>query len=111
VTRGAASPEELETLLEDAFLIHDQQALPDLFAGHAVLSAADGRLDARGRPDIARRIGAIWDQGGGYLPHAPRIVQTGPTALVLAGPAVHVVSRTGGTWQYLISWLGPAQPS
>ena len=60
--RGAASPEELETLLEDAFLLHDQQALPGLFAGHAVLSSADGRPDAHGRSDIARRIGAIWDQ-------------------------------------------------
>jgi len=106
VTHGAASPEELETLLEDAFLIHDQQALNELFAGHAVLSSADGGPDARGRPDIARRIGAIWDEGGGYLSHGPRVVQAGPTALILAGPAVHVVCRSGGGWQYLISWLG-----
>ena len=106
MTRGAASPEELETLLEDAFLIHDQQALNELFAGHAVLSFADNRLDAHGRSDIAHRIAAIWDQGGGYLSHAPRVVQTGPTALVLAGPAVHVVRRSGGGWRYLISWLG-----
>jgi hypothetical protein len=106
VIRGAASPEELETLLEDAFLLHDQQALPGLFAGHAVLSSADGRPDAHGRSDIARRIGAIWDQGGGYLSHAPRVVQAGPTALILAGPAVHVVNRSGGSWRYLISCLG-----
>ena len=103
--RGAASPEELETLLEDAFLIHDQRALYELFAGRAVLSCANGGPDARGRPDIARRIGAIWEQGGGYLARAPHIVQTGPTALVLAGPAAHVVTRSGGSWQYLISWL------
>jgi hypothetical protein len=105
VTRGAASPEELETLLEDAFLIHDQESLTELFAGHAVLSSAHGGPDARGRPDITRRIGGIWEQGGSYLAHAPHIVQTGPTALVLAGQAVHVVTRSGGSWRYLISWL------
>ena len=28
------------------------------------------------------------------------------TALILAGPAVHVVNRSGGSWRYLISCLG-----
>ena len=36
---GARTPEELETLLEDAFVLHDPQALAELFQPGALLAA------------------------------------------------------------------------
>ena len=43
---GAQTPEELETLLEDTFVVRDRQALAALFEDGAVLGA--GGLEARG---------------------------------------------------------------
>jgi hypothetical protein len=50
---GAWTPEELETLLEDAFVLRDHQALAQLFEPGAVLVAGGGLPEARGRQDIA----------------------------------------------------------
>ena len=36
---GARTPEELETLLEDAFVLHDHQALAELFQPGAMASS------------------------------------------------------------------------
>ena len=50
---GARTPEELETLFEDAFVIRDREALAQLFEKGAVLVAGDGP-QARGGEEIAR---------------------------------------------------------
>ncbi len=42
----ARTPEELETLLEDAFVIRDREAVAELFEHGAVLG--DGPREARG---------------------------------------------------------------
>jgi hypothetical protein len=49
---GARTPEELETLLEDAFVLHDPQALAQLFHPGATL-VTDRLPEARGRRQIA----------------------------------------------------------
>ena len=51
---GARTPEELETLLEDAFVVRDRDALAQLFEDGAVLVAGGGRPEARGGSQIAR---------------------------------------------------------
>ena len=54
------TPEELETLLEDAFVLRDHAALAALFEAAAVL--VDGRRPAgRGGEAIARAALAMWD--------------------------------------------------
>ena len=40
---GAQTPEELETLLEDTFVVRDRQALAALFEDGAVLGAGGSR--------------------------------------------------------------------
>lgn len=108
---GARTPEELETLLEDAFVLHDRQALVQLFHPGAIL-AAGGRLpEARGRRQIARAATRLWDAQRLYLADPRRILQARDTALVLAGHAINVVRRDGdGFWRYAISLLDLDQP-
>lgn len=48
---AAASPEELETLLEDALLLHDHTAVAALFEDRGVLVAGPGCV--RGRAEAA----------------------------------------------------------
>lgn len=103
---GARSPEELETLLEDAFVLRDAAALSRLFEAGAVLVAGGGLEDARGRGAIARLAAVLWDQERMYLADPRRIVQTRDTALVLASGAVNVLRRTDdGSWRYRIAFL------
>src|ERR687897_2970498 len=56
---GAQTPEELETLLEDAFVVRDRQALAALFEDGAVLGA--GGLEARGGEAITGLAGELWE--------------------------------------------------
>jgi hypothetical protein len=103
---GARTPEELETLLEDAFLLHDPQALAQLFQPGAILVAGGGLPEARGRRQIARVAAQLWDGERLYLADPRRVLQVRGTALVLAGRAINVVRRTDdGSWRYAISLL------
>ena len=103
---GARTPEELETLFEDAFVIRDRAALAGLFEEGAVL-AARGRGDvARGGEAIARLATAMWEGEGTYLADPQRVVQVRDTALVLADQGISVARRGGdGIWRYAISLL------
>ena len=111
---GARTPEELETLLEDAFVLRDQRALGQLFQPGAVLVAGGGLAEARGHQQIVRVAAQLWDRDRGYLADPRRILQVRDTALVLAGRATNVVRRgDDGSWRYAIALLGPgpAPPS
>ncbi len=110
---GARTPEELETLLEDAFVLHDQQALAHLFHPGAML-VVGGRPEARGRRQIAQGAAQLWDAQRPYLADPRRVLQVRDTALVLAGSAINVVRRADGSWRYAISLLDldkPTRPS
>lgn len=108
---GARTPEELETLLEDAFLLRDQQALAQLFHPGAVLVVDGGMPEARGRRQIAAVATQLWDSQRQYLADPRRVLQVRDTALVLAGHAINVVRRgEDGSWRYAISLLGPSAP-
>jgi hypothetical protein len=103
---GARTPEELETLLEDAFVLRDQAALAGLFENAALLVPGQGLRDGRGREEIARVAGAMWELEGRYFANPRRVLQVGSTALVLAERAVNVARRGhDGSWRYAISFL------
>jgi hypothetical protein len=107
---GAHTPEELEILLEDAFVLHDQQALAELFQPDAMLVMGGGLPEARGQQQIARIAAKVWDLDRSYLADLRRVLQTRDTALVLAGHAVNVARRgNDGFWRYTISLLDPSE--
>jgi hypothetical protein len=102
---GAQTPEELETLFEDAFVVRDLGALGRLFEDGAVLGAARG-AEARGGEQIARLAAALWDRDYSYLADPRRVVQARGTALVVGRRGINVVRRDGdGRWLYAISLL------
>lgn len=106
MSRGAQSPEELETLLEDAFVARDLEALAHLFEAGAVLAAGDGRQDARGREAIARWAAAAWARNRTYVAEPRRVLQARDTALVVADRGTTVVRRgRDGAWRYAIALL------
>ncbi len=99
--QGARTPEELETLLEDAFVIRDRDALAELFEDGAVLVADHGGREARGGDEIAR-----WARDRTYLADPRRVLQARDTGLVLTRHGINVVRRgTDGAWRYAIALL------
>ena len=111
---GARTPEELESLLEDAFVLHDPQAPAQLFQPDATLVVGDGLPEARGRRQIARVATQLWDSPRLYLADPQRVLQVRDTAPVLTGRAINVVRRHDGSWRYAISLLDldkPTRPS
>jgi len=110
---GARTPEELETLMEDAFLLRDRERLEELFEHGAVLAPGSGHRGVLGGEQIARALismwdgdGALWDGDGAYLADPRRVLQAGDTALVIAKCRINVVRRgSDGAWRYAISLL------
>lgn len=108
--RGAQSPEELETLFEDALLMRDREALSRLFRPGAVL-AGSGIAEARGEVAIARAADALCAVEHGYVGGARRVLQARDTALVVSATGLHVARRDpDGAWRVAISLLHPANP-
>jgi Domain of unknown function (DUF4440) len=102
---GARSPEELDPLLEDAFVLRDRAVTGLLFDDRAVLAEAGGP-EVRGGRAIGRALDALWARDVTYVARPRRIVRTGATALVVAGSGIHVLHRDGGgTWRSTISLL------
>jgi hypothetical protein len=103
---GATTPEELEAMLEDAFVLRDRHGLGVLFEDGAVLASQSVRREARGVEEIARLVSEAWERGGTYVADPRRIVQARETALVVAGHQIAVVRRGADRgWRYAISLL------
>jgi ketosteroid isomerase-like protein len=102
---GARTPEELETLLEDAVVIRDHEALSRLFEADAVLVGGDGRR-AQGAEEIALCVKAMWDGNGTFVADPRHVLQSRDTALVVARESVSVMRRgSDGGWRFAISLL------
>ena len=101
---GAASPEELEGMLEDACLLNDTLVLPLLFEVDAVLLAR-GTNQVRGRPAVANVIIEQLRDGGSYVAAPNLVLQSGPLALIISANATSVAKRNLDGWHYLISRL------
>ncbi len=106
VNPGARTPEELETLFEDTFVLRDREALARLFEDGAVLVAANGLREARGGVQIAELATALWERDRTYLAEPRRVLQARDTALVVADRVTNVVRRgSDGVWRYAISLM------
>jgi hypothetical protein len=111
MTVGGQTPEELETLREDALLMHDADALAQLFEEAGVLVVAHGAWQAPGAWEIARGSWPLWRHQRGYLAAPRRVFQARDTALLLGDGIINVARRgPDGSWRYAISLLhdGPA---
>ena len=103
---GGQTPEELETLLEDALLMHDAEALAQLFEDASVL-AADGRpKQVRGSGEVVAAAWLLLQQQHGYLASPRRVFQARDTALLVGNGVINVARRgPDGSWRYAISVL------
>ncbi|HLM32728.1 MAG TPA: nuclear transport factor 2 family protein [Gaiellaceae bacterium] len=110
MTPGAHTPEELESLLEDAFVTGDAEGVFDMFQEGAVLVAGVEPREARGVHAIRRLVEVLLDRNETYVAEPSRVVQARDTALVLGEAGLNVVRRGGGgAWQYAIALLSSHQ--
>ena len=106
MTEGARTPEELEALFEDAFVLRDPGALAPLFEARALLVTGGATGEARGSREIARSASSLWARDYTYLADPRRVIQAHDIALVLAAQGTNVARRTpDGAWRYAISLL------
>jgi hypothetical protein len=106
MTTGASTPEELESLLEDGFMLTDRIGLAKLFDGNAVLCADHGSGGVRGSAEVVRAAAALCERGYSYLARPRRLLQSGDTALMVGERAINVMRRgPDRRWRYAISLL------
>jgi hypothetical protein len=106
VTQGARTPEELDTLFEDALVLRDRGALALLFEARALLVAGGDPGEVRGSEEIALSASALWSRDFTYVADPRRVVQAHDIALVLATQGTSVMRRgADGAWRYAISLL------
>ena len=106
---GGETPEELETLLEDAFVLRDGEALAELFEDRGLLAGGVEVAEARGKVAIALAAAQLWEQLGDYIAGPRRVCQSQDTALLLGDGAISVARRgRDGSWRFAIALLGPA---
>jgi ketosteroid isomerase-like protein len=101
----ARTPDELDALLEDAFVLRDRRAVAVLFESDALLvDAAAGH--ARGAGQIGSWATETWKRGVTYAAAEPRVLQAGDTALVLTPDGIAVARRHHDrAWRYAIAVL------
>jgi hypothetical protein len=104
MSSGARTPEELETLFEDVFVVRDARSSADLFEANAVVAARlDGR-EARGSA-IGVLLEDLQADGLTYVAEPRRILRVADTALIVAERAISVARRAGSRWRYSIALL------
>jgi hypothetical protein len=102
---GARTPEELETLFEDALLVHDGATLATLFETSAVFVAGD-EPSIHGYAAITRRVLALWDGEPSYVADPQRILQARDLALMVSQRGIAVMRRgSDDAWRYAIVLL------
>jgi hypothetical protein len=100
---GAVTPEELETMFEDAFVVRDPDAVTRLFEDGGLL-ATDS--ETRSGDAIGPFAAALWEREVTFLADPRRVLQAHDTALVVSQRSVSVLRRSGdGRWRYAISLL------
>lgn len=98
---GARTPEELETLFEDALVLGDRAALASLFVGGAVLAVNDDS-SARGE-EIVRTALVRWGGGEAYVADPRQVLLARDIALIVMEHGVNVARRDrDGCWRYAI---------
>jgi hypothetical protein len=107
---GGQTPEELETLLEDALLLGDACTVAALFHPGGML-VMGGAPPLRGRGPIRAAAAALCQHHPGYLAEPRRVLQIRDVALLI-GPDVINLARQGDdrTWRYEICVLLADRP-
>jgi hypothetical protein len=96
---GGRTPEELESLLEDAVVLRDAPAVAALFEPGGVLVAATPAV--RGPRQVAQAAQQVWSCGAGYLADPRRVLRVHDLALVVGARSVTVARRgVDGMWRY-----------
>ena len=103
---GATTPEELEVLFEDAFVVRDQISAAGLFDQSSVLACTAVARAARGRAAIAELVERLWESDHTYVAEPRQVLQAGDTALVIGSHVVNVARRGPAGWSYAIALLG-----
>lgn len=99
---GAQSPEELETLFEDALLMRDREALAGIFDVDAVLATPRADI-AHGSPRIVPLALATWPYDRPYTAGPQSVIQAPTLALVVSSHGINVARRgPDGSWRYAI---------
>jgi quercetin dioxygenase-like cupin family protein len=102
VTSGARTPEELETLFEDALLVRDHKVLTALFESGATLVMSSDE-PVRGGEAIARAALASRNGIGAYVADPRGVLLARNSALVVTDRGVNVMHRgDDGAWRYAI---------
>ena len=102
---GATTPEELDALFEDAFVLGDALAVCELFEQGGVLAAV-GTAAARGTDAIARAAARHRAGGHTYVSEPRRVLQARAIALVIGTGGVQVAHRgADGAWRLAIALL------
>jgi hypothetical protein len=103
---GGQTPEELETLLEDAFLLRDADAVARLFEDGSLLVTGEGSPLVRGREEILQVASLLCQNGRGYLADPRRVFQARDIALLIGEGVINVARRgQDGSWRFAISML------
>ena len=103
---NARTPEELETLFEDALMIADHAALTEMFDAGAVLAAGDAS-PLHGTADIVRCALATWHGDHPYVANPQRVLQARDLALIVTEDGVNLACRRDGDWRYVIVFQSP----
>lgn len=100
----ATTPEELEAMLEDAFIVKDAAAAADLFEVGALLSYGWATSEARGRPAIERMIASVLDEWT-FVAGSDRVFQAGDLAIGVGRNVIVLRRRPDGVWELAIAIL------
>ena len=106
MSEGARTPEELEALFEDAFVLRDRGALVPLFEAQALLVAEGVTGEVRGSREIALSASDLWSRNLTYVADPRRVVQADDIALIFAPLGLSVTRRGADrAWRYAIALL------
>lgn len=101
---GAHTPEALDALLEDAFVLRDRDAVRGLFEPEAVLLVGTSGRPIRGVGQIADYLTTMWHLERTYLASSRQVIQARDTALVVGDRSTSVVRRGDDrAWRFVIS--------
>lgn len=99
---SARTPEELETLFEDALTMRDRDMLAALFEEGAVLIAGNER-PVHGDAEIVRLALETWHSEHSYIADPWHVIQARDIALVVMERGVNIARRgSDGGWRYAI---------
>jgi len=101
----ARTPEELETLLEDALVLGDPVALSGLFEPAAIVAHSGRRAHG---DQIATFLARLRGNGFTYVAEPHLVLRARNTALLVARDSISVVHRAAdASWRFAITAIDP----